>query len=76
MQKVVLFTESFDDAWSTPLKAGNLLMNRFAIDEDAGSEILKIFELEKTSNEMSNDNDPKYMNFIEQRELKGKDLNN
>ena len=79
MQKVVLFTEPFDDAWSTPLKAGNLLMNRFAIDEDAASEILKIFELEKTSNEISNADDPKYMNFIEQRdlrELKGKDLNN
>ena len=47
MQKIVLFIEPFDDAWKTPLKIGNLFMNRFAVDEDAASEILKIFELEK-----------------------------
>ena len=47
MQKIVLFIEPNYNAFSTPLTIGNLLMNRFAIDEDAGSEILKIFELEK-----------------------------
>ena len=30
-----------------PSKIGNLFMNRFAIDEDAKNEILKIFQPEK-----------------------------
>ena len=47
MQKIVLFIEPTETAWHTPLKIGNLFMNRFAVDEDAASEILKIFELEK-----------------------------
>ena len=47
MQKIVLFMEPIDDAFLTPLKLGNLFMNRFAVDEDAASEILKICELEK-----------------------------
>ena len=52
MQKFALFIEPFDEAWFTPLKIGNLFMNRFAVDEDAAFEILKIFELEKYSNNM------------------------
>ena len=47
MQKIVLFIEPNDRAYETPLKIGNLFMNRFAVDEDAAFEILKIFELEK-----------------------------
>ena len=76
MQKIVLFIEPTDDAWSTPLKSGNLFMNRFAVDEDAASEVLKIFELEKTSDEMSYQSHPNYKNFIEERNEKGKDLFN
>ena len=72
MQKIVLFIEPIDELFSTPLKIGNLFMNRFAVDEDAASEILKIFELEKTSLEMSYS----YKNFIDERKQKGKDLNN
>ena len=49
MQKIVLFIEPSEEAWRTPLKIGNLFMNRFAVDEDAASEILKIFELGKFS---------------------------
>ena len=49
MQKIVLFIEPNEDIWSTPLKIGTLFMNRFAVDEDAATEILKIFELEKSS---------------------------
>ena len=33
-------------------KAGYLFMNRSAIDEDAGSEVLKVLELEKSSLQM------------------------
>ena len=49
MQKIVLFIESSKDTFATPSKIGNLFMNRFAVDEDAASEILKTFELEQYS---------------------------
>ena len=55
MQKIVFFIEPSDHAFDTPFKIGNLFMNRFAVDEDAASEILKIFELEKTSLKISED---------------------
>ena len=79
MQKIVLFIEPCDDACFTPLKIENLFMNRFAVEEDAASEILKIFELGKTSGkktlEMSR-SDPK-MNpeYQVERKQKGMDLN-
>ena len=44
-QKIVLFIEQALEAWSTPSKIGNLFVNRFAIDEDANHEILKIYQL-------------------------------
>ena len=44
---LVLFIEPSDKAHRTPLKAGHLFMNRFAIDEDAGFEIINVLELEK-----------------------------
>ena len=78
MQKIVLFIEPNDDLCYTSLKIGNLFMNRSAVDEDAASEVLKIFELEKTSIEVSsshNDN-PRYKDFSEERKQKGKDLIN
>ena len=55
MQKIVLFIDSSEYAWRTPLKIGNLFINRFAVDEEAASEILKIFELEKGSRRMSSE---------------------
>ena len=76
MQKIVLFIEPIDELCFTPLKIGNLFMNRFAVDEDAASEILKIFELEKCSFKMSHYKNPNYKNFIEERKQKGKYLNN
>ena len=77
MQKIVLFIEPNDDAWQTPLKIGNLFMNRFAVDEDPATEILKIFELLKTSIKISWPNpkyNPEYKNFEEERKQKGMDL--
>ena len=41
-QKIVLFIEPAVEAYDKPSKIGNLFMNRFAIEEDAKSEILKI----------------------------------
>ena len=45
-QKIVLFIEPAEKAWEKPSKIGNLFMNRFAIDEDAKNEILKIYQPE------------------------------
>ena len=45
-QKIVLFIEPAVVAYQKPSKIGNLFMNRFAIDEDAKNEILKIYQLE------------------------------
>ena len=46
MQKIVLFIERTDIAYFNFSKIANLFMNRLLIEEDVGSEILKIFELE------------------------------
>ena len=46
-QNIVLFIEKAKKVFYTPSKIGNLFMNRFAIDEDAQSEILKIYQLER-----------------------------
>ena len=47
-QKIVLFIDPVTDTYFTPPKIGNLFMNRFAIDEDAKHEILKIYHLENS----------------------------
>ena len=46
-QKIVLFIKPAFESWHTPSKIADLFMNRFAIDEDAHNEILKIYQLEK-----------------------------
>ena len=76
MQKIILFIEPHKEAYRTPSKIGNLFMNRFAVDEDAASEILKIFELEKTSDKISDPYKNEYENFEEERKQKGMDLIN
>ena len=48
VQKIVLFIEPQRRKCDTPLKIGNLFMNRFGIDEDECHEILKIYHLENT----------------------------
>ena len=49
MLKVIIFIEPQNEKYFTPFKAGNLYMNRLAIEEDANVEIVKIFELQKLS---------------------------
>ena len=73
MQKIILFVEPNDDAFMNPAKIGNILMNRSAIDENASFEILKKFELGKTSVEMSWSEKETYKNFVEERNQKGRD---
>ena len=74
MQKIVLFIEPFVDSWCTPSKIGHLFMNRFAVNEDAGFEILKVLELGKTSFEMVYSRHPEYRNLEIERQEKGMDL--
>ena len=68
MQKIVLFIEPTDDAFSTPFKVGHLFMNRFAVEESANFEIVEIFELEKSSFKMWH-SDP--LEYHEDRKQKG-----
>ena len=72
MHGIVLFIEPSDDASCTPSKIGHLFMNRFAIDEDAGYEILNILELKKTSMKMSWPDDPEYGNYEIERKVKAR----
>ena len=71
MQGIVLFIEPNDDAFFTLSKIGHLFMNRFAIDEDAGFEIISVLELEKTSYKMSGHKNPEYENYEFERQVKG-----
>ena len=73
MQKIILFVEPTDDAWMTPEKIGDMFMNRFAIDENASCEILKSYELCKTSLDMSWSKRANYENFVKERKRKGMD---
>ena len=74
MQKIVLFIEPNDKAFVTPFKIGHLFMNRFTIDEEAKFEIVKIFELGKSSVKMADSGNPEYSNFEEIRDQKGMSL--
>ena len=38
-QNLVVLMEPSEDAHQTPLKAGNMILNRFCIDEDAAFEL-------------------------------------
>lgn len=53
MQKIILFIEPSDREFEAPSQIGSLLTNRFAINEDASAEIVKILELGKKSTELS-----------------------
>ena len=73
MQKIILFVEPIHETFYTPAKIGNLFVNRFAIDENASCEILKSFELGKTSMEMSWNVHRNYKNLAAERQQKGMD---
>ena len=49
MQNLVVFMEPSEDAFSTPLKGGNMILNRFCIDEDAAFELSGVNYLKKSS---------------------------
>ena len=49
MQNLVVFMEPSEEAWKTDLKGGNMILNRFCIDEDAAFELSGVYSLKKTS---------------------------
>ena len=50
MQNLVVFMEPSEYAYETPLKGGNMILNRFCIDEDAAFELSGVNYLKKWSN--------------------------
>ena len=66
MQNLVVLMEPSEDAHRVSLKAGNMILNRFCIDEDAAFELSGINYLKKTSDNLSH-------GFKHLRNLKGKE---
>lgn len=54
-QNIVLFIEPNDEDQKSPTSIGNLYLNRFAIDEDAADEILKVCQLQKCKRYLSDE---------------------
>ena len=48
MQNLVVFMEPSERTWNTSSKAGNMTLNRFCIDEDAGFELFGVYYLKQT----------------------------
>ena len=47
-QNLVLFMEENENPWITSVKAGNMCLNRFCIEEDAAFELSEVHHLKKT----------------------------
>ena len=64
-QNIILFIEPNESPSESTLNIGNLYMNRFAIDEDKASEILKIYQLqERLSNPKRDQEEQKGMDLL------------
>ena len=70
MQNLVVLMEPSEDAWRTPLKGGNMILNRFCIDEDAAFELSGVNYLKKYSDDMRTGGSIK---FKVKRKVKGKE---
>ena len=71
LQNIVVFMEPHEDAsWNNSLKEGNMILNRFCIDEDAAFELSGVNYLKKSSGDME---DGESICFKVQRILKGKE---
>ena len=49
MQNLVVLMEPYENAHITPLKGGNMILNRLCIDEDAAFELSGVNNLKKSS---------------------------
>ena len=70
MQNLVVLMEPSVDDWITPLKGGNMILNRFCIDEDAAFELSGVNYLKKTSDDIE---DGESIKFKIIRKVKGKE---
>ena len=68
-QNLVVFMEPSEEAWHTPLKRGNMILNRFCIDEDAAFELSGVHSLKKSSKDVE---DGDSIEFKLKRKEKGK----
>ena len=55
MHNLVVLMEPSESAWQTPLKGGNMILNRFCIDEDAAIELSGVNHLIQKWSSYSND---------------------
>ena len=53
MQNLVVLMEPSEETDKTPLKVGNMILNRFCIDEDAAFELSGVNYLKKSSYKMN-----------------------
>ena len=65
-QKIVLFIQSNDKDYGSASTIANLYMNRFAIDEDAGHEIVKIYEVSSQRGRLTHSEEKKEQNGTDQ----------
>ena len=68
-QNLVVLMEPSEYAHRVPLKTGNMILNRFCIDEDAAFELSGVNYLTKSSNDIKYGHNLK---FKAQREEKGR----
>ena len=70
MQNLVVLMEPSQDACDVSLKGGNMILNRFCIDEDAAFELSGVHYLKTSSQEMMHGESLKF------KEKKWKDRDN
>ena len=72
MQNLIVLMEPSEDRDDVSLKAGNMILNRYCIDEDAAFELSGVYYLETSSREMMKLESLKSLEFEEKRSVKGK----
>ena len=70
MQNLVVLMEPSKDAFNHSLKAGNMILNRFFIDEDAAFELSGVNYLKESSYDITHLQSSK---FKEKRKQKGRE---
>lgn len=69
-QQIILFIEPAKEEWKCQESIGNLYLNRFAIDEDAGHEVLGVYYLKQSSAEMCYEKHELYSKYAIERQHK------
>ena len=69
MQSLVVLMEPSEESWNTSLKCGNMILNRFCIDEDAAFELSGVNYLNTSSEKIVYGRE----RFKEKTKVKGKE---